>query len=292
MALGDGHESLPLGHKGFQPTPDRPVRWRGDGTGCFPGATPVSEWDCTTGKNVLGKSDTSYWGTAGPIVAKGRVIVACEPGVLLCYDADTGELLWHNSHDQLDVALRPREAERVRSAWARIVEGNPKEEDRKRMAPFYRLGLHGSRNRAQGHTFPTPVCDGSWVYTACANNTVACYDLESAKLKWMRFWGEIVPSGNALREHVGHAQASSWNQRWAPSPLLVGGVLVAYQGAVMHAVDAEMGRLLWTFCLAEHVDEVYGKHDELVRRDGPQGHWGAATPVQLVPMRWTASRLR
>ncbi len=280
-AQGADDKPLPLGHKDFQPTPKRPVGWRGDGTGCFPGATPVSEWDCKTGKNVLWKVDTPYWGTTSPIVAKGRVLTACEPCVLLCYDANSGELLWHNSRDQLDVVLQPQQARSVRQAWAKIVEGNPKSMDKKKLAPFYRLGLHGSTRRAQGHTFPTPICDGTNVYTAWANNTMACYDLESGKLKWMRFWGEVVPSGNGLRRGVRKAQASSWNERWAPSPLLVDGVLVAYQGAVLRGVEAKSGKLLWTFYLSEHVDEVYGEHDKLVRRDGPQGHWGVATPVAL-----------
>ena len=34
---GNGN-ALPLGHKDFYPTPDRPVGFRGDGSGVFPGA--------------------------------------------------------------------------------------------------------------------------------------------------------------------------------------------------------------------------------------------------------------
>lgn len=33
-----------MGSDAFRPTSDRPVGWRGDGTGCFPGATPPLEW--------------------------------------------------------------------------------------------------------------------------------------------------------------------------------------------------------------------------------------------------------
>lgn len=32
----------PLGHKDFYPSPQHPVGFRGDGNGCFPGATPVA----------------------------------------------------------------------------------------------------------------------------------------------------------------------------------------------------------------------------------------------------------
>src|SRR5438046_2028280 len=33
-----------LGTVGFQPTPERPVGWRGDWTGRYPGATPPLQW--------------------------------------------------------------------------------------------------------------------------------------------------------------------------------------------------------------------------------------------------------
>ena len=41
-------KDVPLGHKDFYPSPQRPVGFRGGGNGCFPGATPVAEfWDGT-----------------------------------------------------------------------------------------------------------------------------------------------------------------------------------------------------------------------------------------------------
>src|SRR5438046_2339291 len=33
-----------LGSADFHPSPEHPFGWRGDGTGRFPGATPVTEW--------------------------------------------------------------------------------------------------------------------------------------------------------------------------------------------------------------------------------------------------------
>ena len=35
-----------LGSPTFRPTPDRPVGWRGDGSGRYPGATPPTTWEC------------------------------------------------------------------------------------------------------------------------------------------------------------------------------------------------------------------------------------------------------
>jgi len=37
-------EPPPYGHKDFYPSAERPIGFRGDGNGSFPGATPVTEW--------------------------------------------------------------------------------------------------------------------------------------------------------------------------------------------------------------------------------------------------------
>jgi outer membrane protein assembly factor BamB len=42
---GGGPAGPLLGSEEFKPTPDRPVGWRGDWTGRFPGAMPPKEWD-------------------------------------------------------------------------------------------------------------------------------------------------------------------------------------------------------------------------------------------------------
>src|SRR5262245_9567628 len=39
-----GQAGESLGSPDFKPAPDRPVGWRGDWTGRFPGATPPMEW--------------------------------------------------------------------------------------------------------------------------------------------------------------------------------------------------------------------------------------------------------
>jgi len=45
-----------LGSPAFRPSPERPVGWRGDGSGCFPGATPPIHFSDGT---VL--SDAPQW---------------------------------------------------------------------------------------------------------------------------------------------------------------------------------------------------------------------------------------
>src|ERR1043166_1030801 len=48
-ALGRAAETAaPMGSPQFSPTPERPVGWRGDWTGRFPGATPPRTWSRRT----------------------------------------------------------------------------------------------------------------------------------------------------------------------------------------------------------------------------------------------------
>ena len=44
-------KDVPLGHKDFYPSPQRPVGFRGNGNGAYPDARPVSEW--SESKNLL-----------------------------------------------------------------------------------------------------------------------------------------------------------------------------------------------------------------------------------------------
>jgi outer membrane protein assembly factor BamB len=44
LLLASNPAAAPLGSEDFKPTPDRPVGWRGDWTGRFPGATPPTTW--------------------------------------------------------------------------------------------------------------------------------------------------------------------------------------------------------------------------------------------------------
>jgi outer membrane protein assembly factor BamB len=102
---------LPLGHSDFLPTPQRPVGWRGDGSGCFPGATPPTQWD-STGKGVLWRATMPHQTMSSPIVvcnpASGgaKVITLADPHTILAYDADTGKRLWYNARDTFDLLCK------------------------------------------------------------------------------------------------------------------------------------------------------------------------------------------
>ena len=94
----------------------RVVGWRGDRSGTFPNADPVTEF--TESENVLWKTPMPQWANSSPIVVGGRVFVTSEPDELLCLDADDGKILWRKSSTHLD--LLPRDdAAAARQAWER-----------------------------------------------------------------------------------------------------------------------------------------------------------------------------
>src|SRR4029077_1165620 len=82
-------DSAPLGSPDFRPSPEHPFGFRGDGSGCFPGATPTTEW--SPKKNIR-------WSTAvgrsysSPILTDKCVLVMSEPNLLLCLDRANGQI--------------------------------------------------------------------------------------------------------------------------------------------------------------------------------------------------------
>ena len=55
-------EAVPYGHPDFYPSAERPAQLRGDETGQFPAATPVTEWDFRTKKNIIWAVRLPGWG--------------------------------------------------------------------------------------------------------------------------------------------------------------------------------------------------------------------------------------
>ena len=111
---------LPLGHPDFIPTPEHPVGFRGDGTGCFPGATPPTAWDdkhgSELGTNILWKTPMPGRTNSSPIVVGGKVFTVADPDLLVCADATTGKILWQKQVDQL-VLWPAEEARQAREQW-------------------------------------------------------------------------------------------------------------------------------------------------------------------------------
>ena len=59
---------VPMGHRDFYPSEERPVGWRGDGTGVFPGGTLPTAWNVEKGEGAL-------WKAALPTRGNGAVLV-------------------------------------------------------------------------------------------------------------------------------------------------------------------------------------------------------------------------
>ncbi|HLY73995.1 MAG TPA: PQQ-binding-like beta-propeller repeat protein [Planctomycetota bacterium] len=143
-----------LGSPGFQPTPDRPFGWRGDGSGRYPGATPVLEWSLTKNVRWSASVGKSY---ASPIVVGGLVAILSEPNLLFALDRATGKEVWRK-----EIAAGELGDTAARSA-----------------AEEYKA-------KDTGLAAATPVTDGSRIYLVLANGMVQAVDL-SGKAAWTSF---------------------------------------------------------------------------------------------------------
>jgi outer membrane protein assembly factor BamB len=100
--------SATLGAPNFIPSVDRPVGWRGDGTGRYPGATPPTAWDRTsTGggystKGILWMSPLPNIGVSSPILVGDRIFLTSEVSDLVCLDKKTGRVLWIRSNAEFE----------------------------------------------------------------------------------------------------------------------------------------------------------------------------------------------
>ncbi|MFC1462999.1 PQQ-binding-like beta-propeller repeat protein [Verrucomicrobiota bacterium] len=223
----------PYGDAKFVPTPERPIGWRADGSGVFPGANPVLEWDDPTvlspvlkasadvdaefkeeeeesdavavkkpakpgdlGRNIIWKVKMPDMGHGAPIAFGGRVYVTCDKDRLMCFSAKDGSVIWQD-YPHLDDR---------QSNWS------------------------GSL----GRSMPTPCSDGKHIYTKCTTGALICYDLNGTK-KWS-FKLENNNTESAI-----------------PSPTLVDGKVVVKErlGGRVIAIDAATGKSVWTVDVAK-----------------------------------------
>lgn len=124
--------------------------WLGDGSGCYPTATPTIEWSSTN--NVAWSIKTGPNRYSSPCLVDGKLFLVAEPSRLICVDAAQGKILWQRSNDVSDLPEK--------------VEDTP---------------AHGDT----GNTTPTPVSDGRSVYASFGSGIVACYDVQGQR-KWLK----------------------------------------------------------------------------------------------------------
>jgi outer membrane protein assembly factor BamB len=200
----------PLGHQDFVPTPERPVGYRGDGSGIYPGATPPIVFSDKT--NVLWATTIPIvekpggWSHSPPLVVGKQVFISAEPDSTLCLDADTGKILWRKALGLLQTTTEC-------------------------------LAMHS------GNDFSTASSDGQALYrlfcgraanSKASLSLLVSYDLQGGQ-RWLTEMK--MPNGQPLRTDN------------LASPLLVDGRLVVrlrHSGtADLIAYDAATGKVAW-----------------------------------------------
>ena len=93
-----GAGEVPYGHGDFRPTAERPLGYRGDGSGIYPGATPPLHFDESSKTNLRWVTKVpKVWSHSPPVVVGRKVFIEAEPDTTLGLDADTGAVLWQDS---------------------------------------------------------------------------------------------------------------------------------------------------------------------------------------------------
>src|SRR5262245_35482243 len=96
--------TAPLGSPKFVPSPDRPLGWRGDGSGRYPGATPPTKWERKrsgggyAAGGILWAAPMPNGGVSCPIIVGNRIFVTAEPADLICLAKPSGKILWIRSN--------------------------------------------------------------------------------------------------------------------------------------------------------------------------------------------------
>ncbi len=145
--------SAPLGSPEFRPTLEQPFGWRGDGSGRFPGATPVTEWSATDNVRWAAVVGRSY---SCPVVTEKSVLVTAEPNFLICLDRANGSVRWK-------IEIKPSDLTNKEGQTA---------------AEKYEAPKDGS-----GLASATPLTDGTAIYAVFANGIVCAVGLDG-KRKW------------------------------------------------------------------------------------------------------------
>ncbi len=237
------------------------VGWRGDGSGQYPSASPVTPWSAK--ENVRWKTEVGA-GHSSPIAVDQRVFVTAEPDLLICLAAETGKELWRKAHKLADLPAGLNAEGRARSSQYGDATPTPVS-DGKRVWVFIGTGivachdLDGStrwinrydlrQNTTYGRT-ASPVLIGERLLVHFG--PLACLDATSGKLLWKNEnarasygtpaparIGEvdvvITPKGHVVRVADGKTLATDLGNCMYTSPLVQGGVVYFIEGAMSAA---------------------------------------------------------
>lgn len=163
--------------------------WRMDGDGRYPDANPPISW--STEKNVVWKTATPAWSNASPVylASKSMVFSTNEPDEIFAANAKDGKIVWKDSTSDIKAA---------------------------------KVGAH----KDNGWATPTPVTDGSHVFTVFGSGVVAAYTVDGERL-----WARVVEQP---KHKWGHSA----------SPVLAGGHLIVHLLDLI-ALDPKTGKEVW-----------------------------------------------
>src|SRR5271170_4031562 len=127
-ASATSRKALPngaLGSPAFYPSGERPVGWRGDGTGRYPGATPPIAWERRQSggeylsKGILWMTHMPAGSIASPTIVGERIFVCSNFSDLICVDKKSGRILWSHANGYYEAA---RDSDRADPAFQAKVE--------------------------------------------------------------------------------------------------------------------------------------------------------------------------
>ncbi len=106
-----------LGSPAFKPTPEKPVGWRGDGTGRFTAAAGPLTWERKRNgaayetKGVVWMTHMPSGSIASPVVVGDRIFVCSNYADLICVDKNTGRILWLRPNGYYEAATDAEKAD-------------------------------------------------------------------------------------------------------------------------------------------------------------------------------------
>ncbi len=263
--------SSPMGSLKCMPSSARPVGWRGDGTGRYPGATPPVAWerkvdgDGYAAKGFVWMAPLPSRGVATPIIVGGKLFVTSEVNDLICLDKQTGRILWIRSNPEFeglseeDRKSEPAYAEKLAPLAVELAKANADAvEELNALLPSAQTSAPAKKTAAltRKHDFEKQI-----------NDQQVAID----KKLYARYWGQDVfgfsgptPTSDGQRvcafftTGVSVCYDLDGNRKWImrgggggsehgnfASPLLCDNRLVVWANE-MRGYDVVSGKLLWS----------------------------------------------
>ncbi|MBM80804.1 MAG: hypothetical protein CMJ78_09440 [Planctomycetaceae bacterium] len=219
------------------------IGWRVNGSGRFPGATPLTEWSAD--KNIEWKAPLPGNRYASPVLVGDRIFVTSDPDDLFCISLADGSVLWQQKLSPVEVLGKEAAAEatakfndpvtrdkQIRNQYKKLEKDDRKrealvEESKKLKTQLNELKLRLPIGRARSsNACGTPLCDGERLFVTMGTGIVGAFKLDGTKL-WSRF-----VEGCSLG--FGHSNTAV---------LIDGKLIVNFRNLI--ALDAATGKELW-----------------------------------------------